>query len=61
MTFADAEYYRTRAVDARQREAVAADDASMKAHSEMAKRYERLAEDPDGQAKPEEEKTEEQR
>jgi hypothetical protein len=55
MDVADTEYYRGRAADARRREAAASDDASMKAHSEMAQRYEQLADDPDKQVGPDEE------
>lgn len=47
MAVADSEYYRVRAVDARHREAAASDGASVKAHSEMAERYERLADELD--------------
>ncbi len=53
MSNSDSEYYRTRALDARQRAASATHPASVDAHSEMAARYDWLAsqsEEPDGLA-----------
>jgi hypothetical protein len=48
MAIADSEYHWGRAVDARQREAAASCEASMKAHSDMAERHEQLSGYPEG-------------